>query len=151
MKKLLMLFILLFSTTILFAWVGSDAIVRLVHPESVYYKPEASWTLKDTPKLKQYCYTSGDVLVIVYNPTQGIDKFNLTLKDMTNNETKLIYEEGNHNSSDVYRVPLKLLANDIQNKKQYELILTGWDLNGSTCIDTAIIERKIEGFYLLTK
>ena len=150
MKKLLILLIFLFST-ILFAWVGSNAVVRLVHPESVYYKPEASWALKDTPKLKQYCYTSSDVLVIVYNPTQGIDKFNLTLKDMTNNETKLIYEEEDHNSSNTYRIPLKLLANDIKKGKQYELKLQGWDLNGSTCIDTAIIEQKVEGFYLLTK
>jgi len=139
-KKFLILLFLL--PVMLFAWVGSDAVVRLVYPRSYSYEPTADWTEREEPFTWQPYFVAGGVYGIVYNPTQGIDKHQIILKDLTTDETALVKEVEGHNSN----ISGILTGGDLVKAKQdvvigrkYELTLRAWDLNGDSFDDTAII------------
>lgn len=143
MKKIILLLFL--CPALLFAWVGSRPVCRLVFPKSVYYEPSADWTLKDTPKEWQVYNVPAGVYGIVYNPWQGIDKHQIILQDMTTDETSLVIEVEGHNnetSGILTGGVLVKINQDLQIGKKYILILRAWDLNGLTVDDTAIIQPQ---------
>jgi len=127
------------------AWVGSDAVVRLVYPRSMYYEPSADWSLRDEPFEWQPYKVPAGVYGIVYNPTQGIYKHQVMLQDKTTGETQLVAEMEGHNSQETALLLGGDVIKTIQDAKldrQYILILRGIDLNGDMWDDTAVIQPR---------
>lgn len=147
MKKLyILLFGLLLIPVRLFSWIGSNAFVRLCFPQSYSYKPVADWVMRELPKDWQVFYVPAGVYGIVYNPDQGIDKYQIILKDNITTETTLFKEVENHNKQDICILSagdLIKAGRDVKLDRTYTMILRGYDLNGDSWDDTGIIQPKL--------
>ena len=140
MKKLFMLFCLL--PTLLIAWTGSNAAVRLIYPKSYYYEPKMEGELLATPVTWQRYIVPRGIYGIVVNEGQGIDKYQLILHNLTTVEAWLIHDEQDWNSTD-YTLLSKneLIKKSLFNRQNsYMLELIAWDLNGDTQSDTAVFD-----------
>jgi hypothetical protein len=101
--------------------------------------------LRSEPKTWQPYFVAGGVYGIVYNPTQGIDKHQIIVTDLTTNETQLIVEPEGHNSNENKILTggelIKAIKNVVINR-QYMITLRAFDLNGDSYDDTAIVQIK---------
>ena len=146
MRKLILFLLLLIAPVTLSAWVFSKAYCRLTFPSSYHYEPNASWALRNQPKSWQPFFIPGGVYGIVYNEAQGIEKYQVSLTDLTTNETQLIIGFGERNNIQPKILTegelIKAVRNVVINRK-YMITLQAWDLNGDSFKDTAIIEIKL--------
>ena len=128
MIKKLLLFLLLGIGTI-WSWTGSNQIVRLIYPKSYYYETKLGWDLLDTPITWQPYIVPRGVYGIVANASQGVDKHQITLKDVTTGDTWLLHEEQDHNSvSYALLSPGTLIKKSFFNgQHSYEIELKAWD------------------------
>lgn len=148
MRKLIIFLICLFiGITPAICWVGSEAIARLFYPASMYWETTPDWTPRAQPLGTQRVWTKADVWIIAYNEAQGIDKARIHLEDTTTHESNMIHEEEVDNTTEPQKLNQVLESADMTLLREYVLYVYVFDMNGDSFPDTAIVQRRPDGWW----